>query len=110
MRSDIVVPDDIVRQAAEYMTSASAIYDNEGQRRAVLNPLLCRVLGVDIQMIVNADKTAPDGVVEHVQEKKNIRSLNCVLEDKNEYGDGKSDPATQTGFSVARSWAQSRVC
>ena len=110
MRSDIAVPDDIVRQAAEYMISASAIYENEGERRAVLNPLLCRMLGVNIQMIVNADKTTPDGIVEHVQEGKNVRSLNCLQEDKNEYGDGNSDPATQSGLSVARCWAQSRVC
>jgi hypothetical protein len=56
MRSDVAVPDDIVRQAAEYMTSASAIYENEEKRRAVLNPLLCGMLGVNIQMTVNADK------------------------------------------------------
>ena len=110
MRSDVAVPDDIVCQAAEYMTFALAIYESEEKRRAVLNPLLCGMLGVNIQMIVNADKTTPDGIVEHVHEGKNIRSLNCLQEDKNEYGDGNSDPATQTGLSVGRCWAQARVC
>src|SRR5258705_7652974 len=100
----------MVRQAAEYMISASAIYENEEKRRAVLNPLLCGMLGVNIQMIVNADKTTPDGIVELVQEEKNTRSLYCLQEDKNEYGDGNSDPATQTGLSVGRCWAQDRVC
>ena len=109
IRSDVAVPDDIVRQTAAYMISASAIYENEEKRRAVLNPLLCGILGVNIQMIVNADKTTPDGIVEHIQEEKNIRSLNCLQEDKNEYGDGNSDPATQTGLSMGRCWAQSRV-
>jgi len=100
MRSDVTVPDDIVRQAAEYMISASAIYENEEKRRAVLNPLLCGMLRVNIQMIVNADKTTPDGIVE----------LYCLQEDKNEYRDGNSDPATQTGLYVGRCWAQDRVC
>ena len=110
MRSDVAVPGDIVRRAAEYMTSASAIYENEEKRRAVLNPRLCGMLGVNIQMIVNADKTTPDGIVELVQEEKNTRSLCCLQEDKNEYGDGNSGPATQTGLSVGRCWAQDRVC
>ena len=110
MRSDDTVPDDIVRQAAEYMISASAICENEEKRRAVLNPLLCGMLGVNIQMIVNVDKTTPDGIVELVQEEKNARSLYCLQEDKNEYGDGNSDPATQTGLSMGRCWAQARVC
>jgi len=42
-------------------------------------------------MIVNADKTTPDGIVEYVQEETNTRYLNCLQE--NEYG-GNSDPIT----------------
>jgi thiamine kinase-like enzyme len=30
-------------------------------------------------------------------------------EDKNELGDGGSDPSTQTGLSIARCWAQDKV-
>jgi hypothetical protein len=46
------------------MKSASAIYENEEERRATLAPLLCDTLAVNIQTILNKDKTNPDGVVE----------------------------------------------
>lgn len=104
----VPVPDDIIRQTTEYMKAASAIYETEAKRRVVLTPLLCRILGVDIQMIRNEDETNPDGIVEVV--KNEARSLLLLKEDKNEFGDGGSDPSTQAGLSAGRCWAQSRVC
>jgi hypothetical protein len=108
MKNDnIPVPDDIIRQTTKYMISASAIYKSEEIRRAELTPLLCAVLGVDIQMILNEDKTNPDGIVEKVDNL--ARWFLLLKEDKNEFGDGGSDPSTQAGLSAARCWAQSRV-
>jgi len=63
-------------------------------------------------MILKADKTNSDGIVELLEVAKDMaRSLHLLEEDKNEYGDGGSDPSTQaaSGFSVGRCWAQSRV-
>jgi hypothetical protein len=55
-------------------------------------------------MILNEDKTNPDGIVEKVDNL--ARWLLLLKEDKNEFGDGGSDPSTQGGLSAARSWAQ----
>jgi hypothetical protein len=35
--------------------------------------------------------------------------LILLEEDKNELGDGGSDPSTQTGLSLGRAWAQAKV-
>jgi hypothetical protein len=108
LKNDDIPPDDTVRKTTEYMKASSAIYTTEAERREVLTPLLCRILGVNIQMIQNADLTIPDGIVEVGTNE--ARSLLLVKEDKKEFGDGGSDPSTQAGLSVGRCWAQSRVC
>jgi len=105
---DFHVPDDIIRQTAEYMIAATAIYPNETARRDALTPRLRGILNVDIVTMLNEDKTSPDGVME--LGKTPARSLLLVKEDKNEFGDGGSDPSTQAGLSVGRCWAQPRVC
>ena len=108
VKSTCALPDDIIHQTAEYMKAASAIYESEEDRRITLTPLLCDILDVNIQTILNEDKTNPDGMVEEV--KNRLLFLIFLKEDKNEFGDGGSDPSTQAGLSAARSWSQSRVC
>jgi len=73
----------------------------------VLAPLLCAILDVNIQTILNEDKTNPDGIAEVV--KNMLLFLTFLQEDKNEFGDGGSDPSTQAGLSAGRCWAQPRV-
>jgi len=102
------LPDDIIRKTTEYMKAASAIYVSEEERRAALTPLLCDILKVNIQMILNKDKTIPDGIVEMA--KGILLFLILLKEEKNEVGDGGSDPSTQSGLSTARCWAQDKVC
>ena len=106
LKSSHPLPDDIIRQTADYMMASSAVYKDEGKRRSKLSPLLSKVLGVRIRTIVHDDKTTPDGVVEDGDDDL---CLLLVEEDKNEFGDGGSDPSTQSGFSAGRSWAQSKV-
>ena len=108
MKSNHALSDNIVRQTTEYMKAATAIYESEEKRRNVLTPLLCAILEVNIQTILNGDKTNPDGIVEVMINA--LRFLIFLQEDKNEFGDGGSDPSTQAGSSVARCWAQPRVC
>jgi hypothetical protein len=102
------IPDDFVRDTIQYMKAASAIYLNEEKRRSELNPLLTKILGYHIQAVVNSDKTRPDGIVEF-----NVDGIGPAVsmheEDKNENGDGGSDPSTQVTFTFARGWAQSKV-
>ena len=97
VKSNDTLPHDIIRQTAEYMKAASAIYESERKRRKVLTPLLCAILDINIQMILNEDKTNPPFLI-------------FLQEDKNEFGDGGSDPSTQAGVSAGCCWAQSRVC
>lgn len=101
------IPDDMILRTIEYMKAASAIYTSEDKRREKLMPLLSHILEFDIQTILNIDKTNADGIVELV--KSCGRVLLFLEEDKNEFGDGGSDPSTQAGLSAGRCWAQSRV-
>lgn len=107
IRKEDDIPEDIIRKTTRYMKEASAIYPTEGKRRSELNPLLSDVLGVHIQAVVNDDKTCPDGIVEFPITMGLASTLH--EEDKNENGDGGSDPSTQVSFSYARGWAQSKV-
>jgi hypothetical protein len=107
IKSDYDIPDDIILRTVDYMKAASAIYTSEDKRRERLMPLLGLILDVDIQTVMSADKTNADGVVELM--KSWGRVLLLLEEDKNEFGDGGSDPSTQSGLSAGRCWAQSRV-
>ena len=101
------VPNDIVRATTRYMMAASAIYATEQKRRVVLTPLLCAILDINIQTIMNEDKSVADGVVELSTELGRV--LLYLQEKQNEFGDGGSDPSTQAGLSGGRYWAQSKV-
>jgi hypothetical protein len=105
--TNIVPHDDMIRKTTDYMKDATAIYPDEKTRTAKLTPLLGEILGVDIQTIMNDDKTYADGTVERTSEGG--RMLLLLKEDKNEIGDGGCDPSTQAGLSAARHWAQSKV-
>ena len=107
IKSGGVVPDNIIRKTVEYMRATSGIFASETVRRIELSPLLCDILGVNIQTIQNNDKTTADGTAKSGTEDM---SFSCLFEeDINEIGDGGSDPSTQAGLSAARSWAQKEV-
>ncbi|KAF8909284.1 hypothetical protein CPB84DRAFT_1947341, partial [Gymnopilus junonius] len=102
------IPDDTIRLTTEYMKAASAIYANENERRNALTPLLSKILGVDIQTIVNEDKTIPDGMTDLKLGEHFENILIYLTEHKNEIGEGNSASAAQGGLSQGRSWAQPR--
>ena len=106
-KSDRAPPDEIIRKTVAYMKAASAIYPSEAQRQNKLKPILGEILEVTIQSIMNEDKTIPDGIVEGGENL--MLFLVFLKEEKNEIGEGGSDPSTQAGLSVSRCWAQSRV-
>jgi len=66
MKGDLAPPDDTSCQTVEYMKAASAIYTPEQERRKALSLLLCAILDVNIQSILNEDKMSLDGIVEMV--------------------------------------------
>ena len=90
------------------MKAGMAIYESEEKRREELTSFLCAILDVNIQTILNEDKTNPDGIVEVM--KNMLHFMILLQEDKNEFRDSGSDPSTQAGLSAARCWAQPRVC
>jgi hypothetical protein len=101
-------PDDaIVRTTIAYMREASAVYTTEEKRRQKLTPLLSTVLGVHIQMVLNSDKTCPDGIVEFLTPIGAAAVMH--MEDKNEKGDGGSDASTQVSLSHPRCFGQDKV-
>ena len=109
IKRDCVVPDNIIRKTVEYMKATSGIFASETVRRITLSPLLCDILGVNIQTIQNDDKTTADGTAKSGTKAEDM-SFSCLFEeDKNEIGDGGSDPLTQAGLSAARSWVQKEV-
>ena len=93
VKSNHTLPGDIIRQTAEYMKAASAIYESEETRRKELTPVLCAILDVNIETILNEDKTG----------------LIFLQQDRNEFGDGGSDPSTQAGLFAGRCWARPGV-
>jgi hypothetical protein len=82
IRKEDVIPDDIIRKTITYMKEASAVDTTEDKRHDKLTPLLSDVLGVHIQVVVNGDKTCPDGIVEFLTATGLAATLH--KEDKNE--------------------------
>ena len=104
------MPMKVVRGTACFMGKASGIYKNEDKRRSAIRPELLNVLSVGMEKIVNLDSTSADGVVATQALMMGEVAAICIEEDKNEFGDGGSDPSTQVGLSYGRFWAQPNVC
>lgn len=103
------MPLEVVRATARFMCEACGIYTNEGTRRSAIRPKLLKVIFVGMEKIVNLDSTSADGVA--VTQALMIGEVAAIgiEEDKNEFGDGGSDPSTQAGLSYGRFWAQPNV-
>ncbi|KAG2093759.1 uncharacterized protein F5147DRAFT_820940 [Suillus discolor] len=80
---EYVVPDETLRDVQELMTKFAAIHANENDRQqnAIQHPLL--------HTKSRRGKCIPDAVAIHLM----------VVEEKNEFGDGGSDPSVQASFS-----------
>lgn len=103
------MPPEVVRATARFMGKASGIYKNEDMRRSAIRPKLLNVLSVGMEKIVNLDSTSPDGMVVTQALMMGEVAAIGIEEDKNEFGDGGSDPSIQVGLSYGRFWAQSNV-
>jgi hypothetical protein len=110
LSKDLCVPPEIVKATVGYMRASSAMYDNEAIRRATLEPHLGRILGNGMGTVVNPDGTWPDGAFSITLTNEICESaVTLIKEEKNNIGDGGSDPSTQVGLSMARFWAQDQV-
>ena len=110
LSNDLCVPPEIVKATVRYMRASSAIYDNEAIRRAALEPRLGRILSSGVGTVVNPDGTWPDGAFSIPLTNEICGSaVTLIKEDRNNFGDGGSDPSIQVGLSMARFWAQDQV-
>jgi hypothetical protein len=94
------------------MDRSSAIYDSEDLRRRAIGADLTDAISTAMAQVVNLDKSAADGAVATKTPVETGYQLAAVIirEDKNEIGDGGSDPSTQACLSYGRFWAQQDVC
>jgi len=106
---DLEVLLEVVRATARFMGRASGIYRNEDIWRSAIRPKLVDVISVGMEKIVNLDSTSADGIVITQALMMGEAAAIGIEEDKNEFGNGGSDPSTQAGLSYGRFWAQSNV-
>lgn len=109
---DLEVPTEVVQATARLMNLASAIYQNETQRRATIQEELTSALSVAVGIeFYNSVGTAPDGtVITEIPVGQGLKpAAICIKEDKNEIGDGGSDPSILAGLSYGQFWAQKDV-
>ncbi|KAF9231060.1 hypothetical protein BU15DRAFT_56606, partial [Melanogaster broomeanus] len=98
------VPLDFTCRVRNLMTGFSAIHRNEEDRAIRLKPLLEEVLDRPLTIAQNRDKTIPDAMV--LSSYKHFQIYLIVSEEKNEFGDGGSDPSVQASFSFLRVFRQ----
>lgn len=105
------VPIEVIQATARLMNLASAIYQNAAQRRATIQEELTTAISVAVGAVSDSLTTSPDGMVTTkilVGERLKPAAI-CIKENKNEIGDGGSDPSIQAGLSYGRFWAQENV-
>ena len=100
-----LIADGMIRKITKYMKAASAIYPSEEERCHELTLVLCGILGVDMQTIVEGDKMLLDGVLERILEAGYLIILH---EETADFGLGGFE-ATQAGLCMGHSWAQKKV-
>ena len=103
------MPAEVVWATAHFMGKASGIYKNEDKRRSAIRLKRLNVLSVGMEKIINPNLTSADGMVVTQALMMGQVAAIAIEEDKNEFGDGGSDPSTQAGLSYSWFWAQSNV-
>ena len=108
---DLEVPTEVILATSRFMDLASGIYKDEDHRTLVLQKELMAAISVVIHKVDNIDMTKPDSIVttEVLVGGESKLAAICIKEDKNEIGDGNSDPSIQAGLSYGRFWAQKNV-
>lgn len=108
---DLKVPIEVIQATARLMKLASAIYQNEAQRRATIQEELTTAISVAIDVVSNSVRTLPNGTIttEIFVGNGFKPAAICIKEHKNEIGGEGSDPSIQAGLSYGQFWAQNDV-
>lgn len=101
------VPNDVVHDVQDLMTQFALIYAKEDHRRGYLKSALTKVINYPLANVNNPDKTSPDLVA--MGQCGSLQTYLVVAEDKNEFGDGGSDPSVRAAFSFQRIFCQEQV-
>ena len=86
------------------------MYEKEDHQKPAIFPHLATTLSIGIMKIVNQDLTSLDGAI-LLTLMGDIHEMVALLlaEDKQEIGEGGSDPPIQAGLSMIRFWDQDNV-
>jgi hypothetical protein len=99
------VPIETLRDIQHLMTKFATIHPNEDDRKSNITSLLEKVLGQPFVTARTRDgKCHPDGVV--LSSYNHIQIHLIIIEEKNEFGDGHSDPSVQASFSFLRIFSE----
>ena len=101
------ISDNFVCDVRDIMAQFTLIYDRENARQQGIRPLLSKAIGRFFSSITNSDKTSPDLVVQSSHGE--LPTYLVIDEEKNEFGDGGSDPSVQASFSFQRLFCQREV-
>jgi hypothetical protein len=101
------VPPDFVSKVVKFMYNIALIYSSEVDRRDAIGPYLEKVIGRPLTIMNNADRTTPDFAVLSSVDHHPLYLV--VGEEKNELGNGGSDPSTQAALSYSRICSQVKV-
>ncbi|KAG1834019.1 hypothetical protein DFJ58DRAFT_735930 [Suillus subalutaceus] len=95
---EYAVPDETLRDIQKLMTKFAAIHASEDDRQQNVTSLLEKVIQQPLLHVKSRrGKCIPDAVA--LYPHKNIPIHLMVVEEKNEFGDGGSDPSVQASFS-----------
>ena len=92
------------QQVLEFVKKMAMTYNNENDRKDVLDLFLSEALGLNFNTIKLSDGSSNDGCL-----LQNNNYLVAICEMKNEIGLGHSDPFLQASFSYFKFWAQNKV-
>jgi hypothetical protein len=101
---------DDIKDVQELMYFASEVgrmEEGQGGLNEGLRMCLSRILQAEVHAEPNDDGTIVDGVI--TLQIGDARIMYLILELKRELGEGGSDPTTQAGLSMKRSWIEPSV-
>lgn len=101
------VPKGAMRDVRELMTRFAAIHHTEADRTKHLRTLCSKIIGRPMVAGETREGVVPDAVVTS-SESHNLLYL-IIGEEKNEFGDGGSDPSVQASFSFQRIMRREQV-
>lgn len=107
---NLIILDETLNAVTSFMGVASAIHEDERNRKKKVVPPLSAALHAGFTQIVNLDFTFLDNCVTETLANGIPETVSLlIVEDKREVGEGGSDPSTQAGLSMIRYWAQKNV-